>query len=170
MVPSGGVKGGSCEVFDARDVRRLGLGENAGGVDHEAGRQLFTVRGGEAPDVLGLVEGRGLDPGVEADPRADAVAVDAMLGVVLELRARRVDARPGRPLLEGELVAERGDVDADARVGVPMPGSPDAAALLDDQVVVDPGLSQLDRDPDAGESGADHDDLVVGLGLVVHRA
>ena len=43
-----------------------------------------------------------------------------------------------------------------------MPRAADAVARLDDAVVVDPGLVEADGDPDAGETGADDQDFVLG--------
>ena len=43
-----------------------------------------------------------------------------------------------------------------------MPRAAEAVARLDDHVVVDAGLVELDRRADAGEAGADDQDLVVG--------
>ena len=94
--------------------------------------------------------------------RTQAVLVDAVLGVGLQLVPRRVGARPVRALLEGELVGERRDVHGDTGIRVPVPGSAGSVARLDHQVVADPGLVELDRGADAGEPGADDDGVVVG--------
>jgi hypothetical protein len=50
-----------------------------------------------------------------------------------------------------------------AGVGVLAPGAAELVGLLEDEEV-DAGLLELDRHAEAGESGADDDDLVVGMG------
>jgi hypothetical protein len=89
--------------------------------------------------------------------------VHAALGVLLELVARRVGLRPVVALFERELVAGRRDVDADARVGVPVPGAADAVAGFEQDRVVEPGLVELDGGADAGEPGADDRYLVIRM-------
>jgi hypothetical protein len=111
--------------------------------------------------MLLVVEGRPDHLGAQPGATADVVLVHAVLGVGLELVAGRVDAGPRGPLLEGELVAERRDVHGDARVGVPVPGSADAVALLEHQVVAEAGAVEADGRADAGEPTADDDHLVV---------
>ncbi|CAB4958103.1 unannotated protein [freshwater metagenome] len=162
VVPAGGVHRRAREVVQARDGRDLRLVEDAGGADDVAGEQRLGVLELDAPEVAVLVERRGRDAGVQADPVADAEAVDAVLRVGLQLAARRVDPRPARPLPVGELVAERRDVDRDAGIRVPVPRAADAVAGLEHEDVVLAGVLQRDRGADAGEAGADDDHLVVG--------
>src|SRR3954451_2868900 len=168
VVPAGGVHHDPCVVVDARDIGFLRLGEHAGRADDVAGGERLAVGRLEAPDVVVLVEDRTLDPPPQPQPRAQAVLVDQILRVGLQLVARRVDARPVRALVEGELVAERRDVDGDARIRVPVPGPADALSLLDDDEVVEAGLVEFDGRADAGEPGPDHDDLVVGGSPCAH--
>jgi hypothetical protein len=80
--------------------------------------------------------------------------------VAAQMRGR-VDARPVRALGEGELVAERRDVDGDPRIRVPVPRAADPVARLDDEVVVDAGVVELDRRAEAAEAAADDDRLVL---------
>jgi hypothetical protein len=88
------------EVVDARDLRRLWLRQHSGRADHEpCGDRIAALRV-ESPHVGVAVEARADDPGVEADPVAQAVLVDAVVGVGLELVAGRVHARPVGALLE----------------------------------------------------------------------
>ena len=109
-----------------------------------------------------VVELHGQDLGVEADLRPDAVLVDAILGVGLQLTAPRIGSRPVRPLLERELVGKRRNIHRDTGIGVPVPGAADAVAGLDDQVVVESFLIELDGGADAREPGADDQAVVVG--------
>jgi hypothetical protein len=162
-------------VVEAGDLRRLRLRQHAGGTDDEACGDGVAVGGLEAPDVLLVVEGRADDLGVQPGAAADVVLVHAVLGVRLELVAWRVHARPRGPLLEGELVAERGDVDRDARVRVPVPRPADSVALLEHQVVAEAGPVEPDGRADAGEPTTDDDHLVVvrdshGVTVLAHCA
>src|SRR5262249_27244542 len=108
------------------------------------------------------VERRRHDARVQAQLGPHAVLVHAMLGVRLQLAPGGVHARPVRALLERELVAERRDVDGDARVRVPVPRTTDAVALVDHEVVGDAGGAEPDRGPDPREPRPDDGDLVIG--------
>ena len=172
VVPAGGVHERAGEAVEPVDVRRLGLGEDAGGADHVAGGDGPATGAAELPEVGLLVEGRAGDLGVQHDALAQAVAVHAALGVVLELLAGRVGLRPVVALLEGELVAGRRDVDADARVGVPVPGAADAVAGLEQDRVAEARPVERDGGADAGEPGADDRYFVIrpsGQGLIVRQ-
>ena len=48
-------------------------------------------------------------------------------------------------------------------IAVPVPGAAEALALLDDQVVAEPGLLEPDGGADAGEAGADDQVAVIGI-------
>ena len=167
MIPARGVKRLTGERLYARDVRQLGLAEHTRRCDHEARADPLSSLRVDLPHVLFLVEGGRGDLRVQLDAVPHAVLVGAVLGVRLQLAPGRVDPRPVTPLLEGELVAERGDVDCDAGVGVPVPGAPHAVGLVEDEEVLEAGAIELDRRADAREAGADHDDLMVHCGL--HR-
>ena len=161
MIPARRVHGRAGEGVEARDLGRFGLAEHACRADHVSRGDLLAVRGLDVPRVGVLVEPRPDHLGVQPDAIAHPVLVHAVLRVGLELRPRRVHARPVAALLEGELVAEGRDVDRDPRVGVPVPGAPDTVPRLEHDEVAEAGLVELDRRPDAREAGTDHDDLVV---------
>ncbi len=108
-----------------------------------------------------LVEAGAGDLRVEAGLVLEPVLVRAALGVGAQLLAGGVGAGPVGALRERVLVGERGDVDREAGVAVPVPGAAEALALLDDQVVADAGLLEPDRGADPREAGADDQDLVV---------
>jgi hypothetical protein len=105
--------------------------------------------------VLALVERGGNHACLEADLVAQAKPGRAVLGVVTQLFARSVHARPRAPLGERELVAKRRDVHGHAGIAVPVPGAAEAVAIVDDQVVRHAGAIEIDPDPDPGEPGAD---------------
>jgi hypothetical protein len=112
--------------------------------------------------VLLFVERGGNHACFEADLVAQAKAGRALLGVVTQLFARRVHARPRAPLGERELVAKRRDVHCHAGIAVPVPGAAEAVAVIDDQVVRHAGAIEADRDPDPREPGADDERAELG--------
>src|SRR5450755_825218 len=114
------------------------------------------------PQALLVVELGGKNLGVQPDSRPDAVLVDAVFGVRLELATGCVCSRPVRALLEGKLVGERRDIDGDTGIGVPVPGPADSVAGFDHQVIGEPRLVELDCGADPGESGTDDQCVVVG--------
>jgi hypothetical protein len=135
--------------------------EDARGVDDVTRCDLLAARGDEAPDVPVLVKRGAVDARGEADLVVQPVLRGTVLRIGPQLGAGRVDARPVRTPLERVLVAERGDVDGDAGVCVPLPRPAERVARLDDPVVADPRLREADRHADAGEAGPDDEDLVV---------
>ena len=161
MIPARAVHGGAAVLLDAGDVGWLWLAEHAGRAYHKARGDALAARGLEAPHVGVLVEDRADDLGVQPDAIAHVVLIDAVLCVGLELVAGRVHARPVAALLEGELVAEGGDINGDAGIGVPVPGATDAVALLEHDEIREASLIKLDRGPDPREACSDHDDLVI---------
>ena len=56
---------------------------------------------------------------------------------------------------ERERIQQRRDVAGDSRIRVVAPCSADAVGTFEDDDVVDAGLGQLDRRPEAGEPGTD---------------
>ena len=83
-----------------------------------------------------LVPARALDLGAGADAVEHAVGARDVLEVGLDLRLRRVAARPARVRRERELVQVRRHVAGGARVGVVVPDAADALAALEDRDVV----------------------------------
>jgi hypothetical protein len=163
VVPPGRVHRRAREVADPRDVRQLRLGEDPGRPDDVARRDRAAVRGRQAPEVRVLVPLGARHGGGQPQPGPQPVVVDELLGVGLQLVARRVHARP-RLLAERELVAERRDVDLDAGIAVPVPGAADPVAFLEQDEVLD--ARSLDRDggADAREARADDRDVDVRRG------
>jgi hypothetical protein len=61
--------------------------------------------------------------------------------------------------MTGQGIEMRGDIAGDAGITVLPPGAAEIAALLQDQDVVETGASRLERQDDAGEPGADDQDI-----------
>ena len=79
-----------------------------------------------------------------------------VLEVGLDLRLRRVAARPARVRGEGELVEVRGNVAGGARIGVVVPNATDTLATLEDGDIAVTGAPQHHGRSDPAEAGADH--------------
>src|ERR1700735_2122376 len=161
VIPARRVHSRASEGVEALDLGRFGLAEHACRATHVSRGDLPAIRGLDVPRVGILVEPRPDHLGVQLDAIAHPVLIHAVLRVDLELRPRRVHARPVAALLEGELVAEGRDVDRYPWIGVPVPGAPATVPGLQHDEVAEAGLVELDRRPDAREAGTDHDDLVV---------
>ena len=96
--------------------------------------------------------------GARPDAVEHAVAARDVLEVGLDLRLRRVAARPARVGLERELVEVRRHVAGRAGIGVVVPDAADALALLEHGDVVVAGAPQHHDRADAGEAAADDGD------------
>lgn len=117
--------------------------------------------------VVGFVEGRLTDPCVEAHMVAQPIVVRTTVGVPSDLVAGSEQPRPPRVLREGERIRQAGDVNRNTGIGVVPPGATEVGSLLEDDEIVEPGLLEFDRCPDARKAGADHDDLVIEPGIVL---
>ena len=177
--PARGVVDVALETVHAGEVRDLGRGEQAHGLDEELRAPGLAVVGRDRPPAGLVVPGGGLDLGVELDAATQVVAVGDVLEVGPDLLLARVALGP-LPLVE-ELLVEGVAVGVDlgvgtsARVLVPVPGASHVAGVLE----------RLDGEPvdvpqpvdavEPGESRADDDrvDLrgpALRLDLVAHRA
>ena len=164
VVPSAGVEGVAAEGLDAGDARQLGPVQRAGAHGHEPGPDGVAPVGVHDPARAGLVPleplDRGRQQGVVVEPEGGGDA----LGLAVDLGGRHV-------LLGGDVAGllEQRQVDHGRRVAhgpgvaVPVPGTTDVAAALDEHHVVDPGLGQPGTGAQPGEAAADdgHVDLVV---------
>jgi hypothetical protein len=109
------------------------------------------------PAVVGRPAGRG-DPVPVADVLVEAVLLDDLVEVGEDLPARR-DRRPA-PRLEPVAVGEQVAVRAHARVPVGPPGSaPVVLGVQDDKCPVGELVPQVVRGTDAGNPGADDEDV-----------
>ena len=158
--PPTGVVQLALENLDARDIRQVGLGQGAGGADHEAGLERIAPVRPHRPEPAPFVPGQPVHRGVEPDVLAKVVAVGEVQGVLQDLRLGGVALAPV-PRLVGlrvprHRIVHRGHVAAATRVAVPVPGPADVAAALDDQDR-HAQLAQLPQHVHAGEPGAHHD-------------
>ena len=146
------------EGVETRDVRQAGVGEVPGARDQPASR-VGPARSPHRPP-LGLgVPARFEHVRPEAQVRGEALVLGEANEVVLDLRARRVEARPLRVRREREAVEVARDVARGARVGVVPPGPADLLGAVQDEEVLAAVTPQLGAHAEAGESGADDEDL-----------
>ena len=172
VVPARGVERLALERLHALDAGQLRAGEDAVGQDHEPGPHGVTAVGVDGPAAALLVPLGLLDGGVEEAVVVEAELLGHLLAVLEDLEARReLHRRDVLHLLQQREVAVGLDVAGDARVAVPVPGAADVAALLAEAHVVEPGLAELVPEQQAGEAGADHEDVaLVGERLALDRA
>ena len=109
-------------------------------------------------------------PGVEQGVGHEVVPVGDCLEVLEDLLAERVPTRGDvLELFEHRHIDVRLDVAHHARVAVPVPGTPDAARLVDDADPFDARLAEPGSGQGPGDTPAhDHDVDVVGDRLAVH--
>ncbi len=117
------------------------------------------------PRVRGLVERRRHHARIELDVAAQVEAIGHMIGVAQQLRLCGVAFAPLPLLLQlgRELVGvfDALHVAARARIAIPVPGAADAAARLQ-HAHGKSHPAQPVQHVEAGETGADHDDVEVG--------
>src|SRR5262249_10149081 len=75
-------------VGEPWDLRQLWLGQNSSRADHESRSELLAAVNREAPEVIGGIEAGIEYFGIQPDPRAQVVGIDAALSVGLQLAAR----------------------------------------------------------------------------------
>ena len=114
---------------------------------------LLAVLEMDGVGVGALVPDRLVDRGAEAEVGAQAVVVDHLFEVGLQLGLLGVGPGPV-VALERVRVEVRGDIDLGPRVAVVPPGAAGPLGLLEDGEGVDARLLELDGRGDAGESAA----------------
>ena len=128
VVPSRGVERLPAETRNPSDVGYLRRAEQTGRADDDpsVALRLDTVgpRDRELPEFAFGVPLRGRKAGSRLDVVANAVAVDNVVYVDLQLGARREVAAPRIVLLETVLVEEARDVDTRLRIVVELPRFP----------------------------------------------
>ena len=154
MAPASGVEDRPGELVQAGDRRHLRDRELAacGDQDVRLGR---PGAGLERPALPILVPFSSQDLDAGADRVEHTVAAGHVLDVLLDLRLRRVAARPARVRLEGELVQVRGNIACRTGVGVVLPDPAESLALLEDRDVPIAGAPQQDGGADSAEASAD---------------
>lgn len=104
-----------------------------------------------------LVPAGAVDGGAEAHPAAQAVLVGDVVGVFLQLGARREQPRPVRVGFERVRVGDRGDVDGQARIPIHMPGAAEIVLAFQDDEITQAEPVQLDTCPHSAETRTDND-------------
>lgn len=159
--PQSGVVALTAEGLQPGDRRDVGLGAETGARHQEGGPHRRSVGGPHDPLLALLVElGRG-DPGVEPDVLAQVELLVEVVEVPPDLAPVRepLGVLPVFPeVLPRELVHRPVAVDAGPRIAVPVPDAADPRAGLVDLHRV-PERTQPVELVDAGESGADHEDV-----------
>ena len=97
------------ERVDTRNIRGTRLGQEAGRGDQELRGQRLTTGKRDPPDLGIVVPSGTVDGGVEPHVAAHVVLVGDMLGVALQLGARREQPRPVRVRLEPVGIGGRRD-------------------------------------------------------------
>ncbi len=152
VVPSTGVERVTLEGGDAVDAGKLRTMQWPARHHDVARSHRVTAIGGDDPPMVGVVPTHaghlGLETGVsvQVEVLADRLAVREDLGGLGVLLLRHVP-----DLLQQREVHVRLDVARGAGIAVPVPGSAEVAALLDQADVVDARLAE----PSAGEESAE---------------
>ena len=153
MIPAGGVEHRTFEIPQPGNVRVARVMQQAAAGDDEVDDCDLAIAVVNSP-ALAVVVGAG-DVLVEDDAAAQVVLLDDAQQVLLDFRALRQPRAPVRVRHALIGVVVRGDIAADAGVGVFTPGSADLAGLVDNLEVVDAGFDQLHRHQHAGHAGTD---------------
>ena len=160
VVPAGGVEHRPREAVEAGQQRDGRLGEAPAGEHEHLGEELRRAIAADidAPGPLVVVPPGGQQRAAEPEDVAQARALDDALEIALDLGAGRELRRPGRIEVIGQAVEVRGHIAGDAGVGVLAPGAAGAVGAFEHDDLVAGGTCREGR-RDAGEPGADDDDL-----------
>src|SRR5262249_42218145 len=163
MRPVTGVIDRALEAVEASDIGPAGIGKATGREYDKSRRRSPAVRGGYGPTVRVFVEGASLDGRVELDVGTEIEPIPHVVGVAQNSRLRRVAFAPVPLLLQ--FVRERIgilhalDIAAGAWIAVPVPGPPDARALLVDAHRESKAAQPVEH-VHSGKAGPDHDNVV----------
>ncbi|SHU23060.1 Uncharacterised protein [Mycobacteroides abscessus subsp. abscessus] len=147
------------ELLDTGEFRWHRKCSSTDSENHSSRGYRFLTRHGDAPGGLALVEGQPGDSISQAQRGLKAVSRDeiALIGQdTLARRPERARGCAGRKrvrLLHGQLVA------GDGREGATPPVTADFRGLLEDQQVLDPGLTQPRSHAQPGYAGSDDRDV-----------
>src|SRR5262249_34225963 len=164
MRPVTGVIDRALEAVEASDIGPAGIGKATGREYDKSRRRSPAVRGGYGPTVRVFVEGASRDGCIELGVGTEIESVGNMVGVAQDFRLRRVAFAPVPLLLQ--FVRERIgilhalDIAASAWIAVPVPGPPDARALLVDSRRESKAAQPVEH-VHSGKAGTNHDDVVV---------
>ena len=158
------MEGLALEVLDPLDARHRRRRQQPQGHDDEARGELASVAREDVPPVLVLVKVRGFHVAVELHVLPQTELVGDVVQVLQVLGLTGEGLLPV-PLVE-ELLRERVPVgialgvEAGAGIAVPIPGAAEVTAGIE-HGGVDPEIGEALDLVDAGDAGADDDDLVV---------
>src|SRR5262249_32252413 len=164
MRPVTGVIDRALEAVEASDIGPAGIGKATGREYDKSRRRSPAVRVVCGPTVRVSVEGPSRDGCIELDVGTEIESVGNMVGVAQDFRLRRVAFAPVPFLLQ--FVRERIgilhalDIAASAWIAVPVPGPPDARALLVDAHRKSK-VPQPVEHVHSGKAGANHHDVVI---------
>ena len=137
VIPAHGVKTVSAESLDSRHAGELRATGGAAAQPQEAGAQHVAPVGCGDPAQLVLVPHRLDDPGLEQRPLVQAEVAANPLRMLQQFRALGVLLPWDVPgLFEQRQVAVRLGVACQARIAVPVPGSAEVGAPLDDAQIL----------------------------------
>ena len=125
------------EAVDAGDVRLLGLAQIARREDQEPRPQRLAAGQRDQPLLGVLVPAGALDGGVEPHVAAQVVLLGDVLGVGLELGARRIQPRPVRVRFEPVRVGGGRDVNRQTGVTVDVPRATEVVLAVEDGDLLD---------------------------------
>ena len=158
------------EPLEAADVGLLGYGQASGGHHQMAATDLVAAVGADPPCRRRVVPVRLRDPGAERDVAAQVELVRDVVEVSQDFRLGGVLLRPlpvAPPVgVEAEHVVDAGNVDACARVTVPVPGAAEVVRGLENAHAQTLAAETVHR-VQPGESGADDDDIDVDIDVMV---
>ena len=165
VVPAAGMKGVAFEGFYARNARQFGHVKRSRPEADEARREPVASICLDHPARVRLVPVQLLDLGMKQRVRVKTVlAADAL---AMSQNFRRVGILLGRPVagfLEERHIDHGRGVALRARVPIPIPGSPEIAALFNDARVAHTSLNQPSASNETREAAADESEShMVGL-------
>ena len=172
VVPACGMPIVALEVVDTGNARPHELVEHANCADDDLRAECPAVMRGDVPHIALVTPMQRSDAGAEPDMSSHVVLVGDLVQVFENFSLAREWLRPVDFRFEGERIEVRLHVAFRARIAVPEPRAADTVTLLEDHVIVDPGLIQMDPGTQAGGTGADDDDAMVRAahGLFFPRA
>src|SRR5581483_6834237 len=164
VVPSRSMERMALEGLHPLDLRKLRFRQRPVGADDEARAQMVAAVGADMPHLLGLVPGGRGYRGLKDRQFVQIVTACDKLTVREDLRRLRIVARRHvAGLVEQWQIVVSNDIARRPGVTVPVPGTADVGAALNDTDTLDANLAQSRGGKQSRESAADkqHFDRVV---------